>query len=172
MAEFDRKKILLISVFGFSLILLVVFTVFLVSFLLRKGEVFKPPQSSEEFPPSPAANFPPAPQFINIAGLYFSGPLSADSLKEQSSIYSSGLYGLYTVLCKKNGEYDIIYLGETGREEPEQKCLLENCQQNSKNLYFAFLWTPKESYVYNNKGEILKFLLQQVKPICLSQEKL
>ncbi len=170
MPEIDKKKSLFIFIAALLLFLAVVFAVLGVSFLLKKGEALKPAQSSGEFPPSPALNFPGPPQFFNIAGLYFAGPMSLDLVKEQSAVYYSQSYGLYAVLCKKEENYDIIYLGQTGQQEPEQKCLLENCQQDEEALYFAFLWTPKESPVYNNKSQVLEFLREQIKPACLSKE--
>lgn len=61
MPEFDVKKILLIFLSVLLIILLVILTFFLVSYLLQRGEVLRPPEAPGEFPLSPATNFPPAP---------------------------------------------------------------------------------------------------------------
>lgn len=62
MVESDKKKILLIFLYGLFMILLVVLVFFTVSYLLKKGEVFKPKPASGEFPASPVGEFPPGPE--------------------------------------------------------------------------------------------------------------
>jgi len=61
MLQSDKRKFLLIILSGIFVILVILLTFFLVSLLLKKGEVLKPPETSVEFPSSPAGNFPPAP---------------------------------------------------------------------------------------------------------------
>lgn len=63
MPELDnRKKILLIFLSVLLIILLVGLTVFLVSVLIQKGELLKPPETPGEFPPAPVGKFPPGPE--------------------------------------------------------------------------------------------------------------
>lgn len=56
------RRILLKSLYSLFVILLIAFVFFLVSYLLKRGEVFRPPLSPGEFPPSSAIGFPPPPE--------------------------------------------------------------------------------------------------------------
>lgn len=56
------RRILLNSLYGLFVILLVALVFFAVSYLLKKGEVFKPKPASGEFPASPVGKFPPGPE--------------------------------------------------------------------------------------------------------------
>lgn len=159
--NFKDKRILLISLYGFFMILLIVLTFFAVSYLLKKGEVFKPSPASGEFPGSPLGDFPPAPQFIEIGGYYFEGPWSLEVLKEKNVVLSSDLSALYGILCKKDGEYDIIDIGETGEEQTQTQynCWLEKCNQKVENLYLALLRT-------DDKNKVIEYLNNKVNPPC------
>ena len=163
MTEFDGRKILLIFLYGLLIILLIILTFFLVTYLLKKGEVFKPKPASGEFPTPPLSGFPSAPQFIEIAGYYFEGPWSLIELQEKKVIKNPELYELYAILCKKEKydkiDYDIIYIGETGEEQVQEKCLLENCNQKAENLYIALFHT-------DDKNKVREYLNNQVNPVC------
>ncbi len=159
------RRILLNSLYALFITLLIAFAFFLVSYLLQRGEVLKPPEVPGEFPPSLAANFPPAPQFIKIDEYYFNGPWS---LKENDVIDKAGVY---TILCKKNGEYDIIYIGENEEasrllRHGQYRCWMENCNQELKNLYLAAFWMPMEKYGYAARREFKEELEKQIKPVC------
>lgn len=159
------RRILLNSLYTLFTTLLIVFVFFLVSYLLQRGEVLKPPEVPGEFPPSLAAGFPPAPQFIEIGEYYFDGPRS---LKKNNVMDRAGVF---TILCKKNGEYDIIYIGgneKTSRllKHDQYRCWLENCNQEIKNLYLAVFWMPTDKYDYVARKEFKKELEEQIKPVC------
>ncbi len=163
--EKQGSKILLNSLYGFLTILIVALVFFLVSYLLRKGETLQPQEVSEEFPSSLAVDFPPPPQFINVGEYYFTGPWL---LKKSQFIKEAALY---TILCKKNEEYDIIYIGQTeGREQllrhEQYKCWVENCGRNSKDIYLGIFWTPSERYNAEQKKEIKESLKKQISPPC------
>lgn len=158
--ELERgRRIVLNSLYSLFVILLIVLVFFTVSYLLKKGEVFKPKPASGEFPVSPVGSFPPAPQFIEIGGYYFEGPWSLEMLSKQKVAPSPDVYGLYAILCKKNGEYDIINIGETDKEQVQYDCWLENCNQKVENLYIALLHA-------DDKNKIIEYLNNKVNPPC------
>ena len=162
--NFKGRRILLISLYCLFMILLVILAFFAVSYLLKKGEVFKPSPASGEFPASPIGDFPPAPQFIEISGYYFEGPWSLEILKEENIALISDLYGLYAILCKKDGEYDIIDIGKTGEEQTETQysCWLEKCNQKVENFYIALLRAGDKNKII----EIIEYLNNKVNPSC------
>ena len=131
---------------GFFVVLLVVFVFYLISFLLKKGEALQPQPASGEFPASPSANFPAPPKYLNLGGYYFNGPLllTEKNITQKAAVYS--------VLCKQNEIYDIIYIDSIG--DREGKAIFKNSQYNcwqkkcgsGKNLYFAAIYTPKTTY--------------------------
>lgn len=159
--NFRGKRILLIFLYGLFMILVVVLVFFVVTYLLKKGQVFKPNPASGEFPASPIGDFPPAPQFIEIGGYYFEGPWSLETLNEKNIALFSDLYGLYAILCKKDGEYDIIDIRETNKEQTETQynCRLEKCNQKVENLYIALLHT-------DDKNKVIEYLNNKVNPSC------
>lgn len=159
------SRILLNSLYSFLTVLIIALVFFSVSYFLRRGEILRPSPAPGEFPPSLAVNFPPPPQFINVDGYYFNGPWL---LKKNEFIEK---FALYLVLCKKNEEYDIIYIGQTeGREqlleEEQYKCWIENCEQSSKNLYLGVFPTPSERYGPGEREEIKEGLRTQINPPC------
>lgn len=163
--EKKGSRILLNSLYGLLTILIIALVFFSVSYLLRRGEVLQPPEVLGEFPSSLAVNFPPPSQFIEVDGYYFIGP---GLLKENKFI---GIPVLYTILCKRNGEYDIIYIGQTGGDEQllrheQYKCWVENCGQNSENLYLGVFLTPSERYGPEEREEIKESLRTQINPPC------
>jgi len=160
MANFDRKKILSVLFYVFFVILLIVLTFLLVTWLLQKGEVLRPPPATREFPPGPLTTFPQPPQFIEIGDYYFSGPWSLESLKEIDVPISRDIFVLYAILCKKNEEYDIIYFGGTEQKDADYECWMENCNQEVQNLYFAvFLASSDPEKIKDN-------LSRRLNPIC------
>jgi len=160
------RKTLLNSLYSFFIILLSAFVFFSLSYLLRRGEALLPSPVSGEFPPSPDTNFPPPPQFIKIEEYYFLGPYSLD---EKSTINKSSLY---SILCKKSDNYDIIYIGEVKEGDKEQvlnnpqyKCWRKNCGKKT-NLYLAIFPTPSEQYSSKQRVEIKEELKNKINPPC------
>lgn len=159
------RKFLLNSLYGLFTLLLIILVFFLVTYLLQRGDVLRPLPIPGEFPPSPAASFPPPPQFIEIGRYSFSGTWS---LKENNFI---GKPAIYSILCKKNGEYDIMDIERTeGRvqllEQEQYGCWLENCEQKLKNLYLAIFLTPPDKYDPARKEKIKEELKKQINPPC------
>lgn len=162
--EKSRRRIL-ISLYSLLALLLIAFVFFLVSYLLQRGEVLRPPEAPGEFPLSPAYGFPPGPQFIEIDGHYFEGPwqLRKNNIIEEPAVYA--------ILCKIAEEYDIIYIGQTGKAErlPEHKeygCWIEGCDFEDENLYLAIFRTPPDKYGSTQRRELKEELENQIIPFC------
>ena len=148
------KRVILKSLYYLMALLLAALVFFAVSYLVKKGEALKPPPASEDFPLGPFSLAPPPPDFINVAGYYFSGPwLIEKAVSEKNIFRESELAGLYLILCKKNEEYDIIYIGVIGNEILDYQCWLENCQNSEENIYLAALKTDRGQEIM---GEIKK----------------
>ena len=165
------RRILLNSLYALFITLLIALVFFSVTYLLKRGEVFRPQEIPGEFPPSPAANFPPPPQFIKIEKYYFTGPWL---LKEYDIIENPVVLAIF---CKRNEEYDIIYIGEmTGEKKQllagheEYGCWMEKCNQELKNLYLAIFETPLEKYGSTDRKEIREELINQFNPSCPPSE--
>ncbi len=164
------RRILLNSLYALFITLLIALVFFSVTYLLKRGEVLRPQEIPGEFPSSLAANFPPSPQFIKIGEYYFMGPwlLEEYDLTEKPAVYA--------IFCKRNEEYDIIYIEEMGdRKEQflgqeEYRCLMENCSQGLKNFYIAIFETPLEVYSSTDQKEIRKELVNQLNPSCSVEE--
>jgi len=164
MANFDGKKILSVLIFVFFVILLVVLTFLLVTWLLQRGEVLRPPSPSEEFPPAPLTIFPHPPEFIEIGDYYFSGPWTLETLKNINIPSDRNLFALLAILCKRNEEYDIIYIGTTEQGNVNYECWAESCNQEVQNLYVAVFLTSSDSVKIKDK------LNRRLNPICSSAE--
>jgi len=164
MINLEGKKILSVFLYIFFVIVLIVLTFLLVTWLLQKGEVLRPPPSLEEFPPGPLTTFPQPPEFIEIGDYYFSGPWTLETLKNISIPSNRDLFALFAILCKRNEEYDIIYIGETEQKDVGYECWMENCNQEIQNLYFAvFLSSSDPVKIKDN-------LNRRLDPICSSAE--
>jgi len=160
------RKILLSGIYGFFITLVVVLVFYLVSYLIKKGEVFQPKEVFGEFPISPAINFPPGAQFVKISGYYFQGPWL---LKDFNKIDRSAVF---SILCKKNGDYDIIFIDIADREQllknKNFNCWMEKCGKNLKNLYVAVFWTHPEVREPTEGKQIKESIGSQIKPPCSS----
>lgn len=159
------RKITLISLYCLFVVLLAVLVFFLVSYLVKKGDVFKPPVATGEFPSFPAVYFPPPPEFVIVGEYYFLGPWL---LKEYGAVAGPSVY---SILCKKNEEYDIMYVEETEKGEQllrneQYKCWVENCSQGLSNLYLAVIQTPPNRYTLTERKKIKDSLIDQVNPPC------
>ncbi len=165
------RRILLNSLYALFITLLIALVFFSVTYLLKRGEVLRPQEIPGEFPSSPAANFPLPPQFIKIEKYYFTGPWL---LKEYDFIEKPAVFAIF---CKRNEEYDIIYIGETtgGKEQllaghGEYGCWMEKCNQELKNLYLAIFEAPLEKYGSDERKKIEEYLKNQVNPLCPVEE--
>ena len=171
MLKVEKGRKLLSNAFVVLFLILLVMAVFyLISYFLREGKALQPSsESSGEFPPPlHMDNFPPAPEFLTIGKYHFTGPwpLSGDQRIREVAITA--------VLCKKNGEYDKIYIGSASGDKlmkhPQYSCWLENCNQSNQNLYLAILWTPYERYDPIRKQAIEDELNDQIKPPCFESK--
>jgi len=160
MANFEIKRVLLVLFFIFFTILLVVLTFFLVTWLLQRGDVLRPPLPSEEFPPEPLTTFPQPPEFIEIGGYYFSGPLALEALENMDTSSNRDLFILLATLCKRNEEYDIIYIGGIKKDDINHECWTENCNQEVQNLYVAALLSSSDTIKIKDE------LNRRLNPIC------
>lgn len=164
--EIERsRRIILTSLYSLFVLLLITFVFFLVTYLLQQGEVLKPSPGPGGFPDSPFGNFPPAPQFIKIGGYYFAGPFP---LSQNNSISNPAVY---SILCKTDGEYDIIYIGETAGkskllQNKQYKCWVEGCDNKIKDLYVAIFWMPVKDYSSFDKEKFRKYLEYEFPPLC------
>lgn len=169
----DRgRRTLISSFYGFLAILIVSSVFLLVTWILEKGQEPKPGQAPGEFPVSPiGANFPPPPQIIKIDEFYFNGPFL---LKDNDGAVNN--MSVFSILCKRNENYDIIYMGETEKAiqlfgHGEAKCWQENCD-NQNNLYLAVFWTPKGNYESTVRKEMQGSLEKKLNPPCPKEEQL
>lgn len=165
------RRILLNSLYALFITLLIALVFFSVTYLLKRGEVFLPQEIPGEFPPSPAVNFPPSPEFIKIEKYYFTGPWL---LKKYEFIENPAVFAIF---CKRNEEYDIIYIGETTgerkqllTEHKEYRCWMEKCNQEFKNLYLTIFEAPSEIYSSGDRKEIKEELINKLNPSCSPSE--
>jgi len=162
------KRTLTKSLYGFLTILIVSSISLFVSWRLNEQRD-EPIQISGEFPAAPInLNFPSPPQFIEISDVYFNGPIS---IKDNDNIINRE--AIFLVLCKQGEEYDIIYLGEAGKQiflsgHEKAKCWKENCEPSS-NLYLAILWTAGDKYDFDEKEKIKLSLKQEFDFPCLDK---
>jgi len=162
------RKILLRAFIGLFIVLLFTLVFYSVSYFLKKGQVFVPAEVSGEFPSSPSVNFPPPPEVILIGEYYFNGPVA---LKSYTYIKPASIY---SILCKNNDEYDIIYIGEGVRkkllEEEQYKCWISKCGNDIKNLYLAIFWAPEGTYNPQARRSIKTSIEEIEEPLCASDE--
>jgi len=144
--------------------LLIIFLAFIsVSYLVKRGEIFRPKEPAESgFPVSPIGKFPLPPDFIEIGGYNFAGPWL---LKEKDEKIDSIIF---VILCKKDENYDIIDIGLTERKREissnmNYDCWQENCK---RDLYVALYWMPSEAFNANEKREIINNLKKEVNLPC------
>ncbi len=163
MTNFDTKKFSLIFLYIIFVISLVLLTFFLVTWLLKEGEVLLPPPATGEFPPGPLTTFPQPPEFIEIGDYHFSGPWTLETLKDISIPSGRDLFGLFAVLCKRNEEYDIMYIGGAEQRDVDHECWAENCNQEIQNLYVAVFLTSSDPV------KIKDNLNRRLNPVCSAE---
>lgn len=160
------KRILLNGLRFFVLLFLVFFVFTFITFLLRRGEALLPSESaSPEFPVAGhLGSLPPAPSYIDIGKYHFWGPYL---LKNNAELKN---YALVAATCKNNDNYNVIYIGELGRENllknKNYSCWAEKCPSPDKNLYVAVFWVPTDQAGADKKSEIIANILDAVKPVC------
>jgi len=134
---------------------------FLVTYLIKKGEVFLPPQASGDFPAAPISGaLPPQPEFFNVDGYYFSAPLVIKSM----SVVPGPAF--FAVLCKTGERYGIIQVGSANKGNQAQLAINDNykywlsaCQDNVDNIFISVFSFSSQSYQAGNfdkMGAILK----------------
>ncbi|PIR72506.1 MAG: hypothetical protein COU42_01030 [Candidatus Nealsonbacteria bacterium CG10_big_fil_rev_8_21_14_0_10_36_24] len=161
------QKIILNSLYALFILLLVALVFFLGTYLLKKGEVLKPPLASQDFPSAPVSIAPVPPVFVEIGGSYFSGPWSLQELEKKNIFENTKISGLYTIMCKKNGDYGIIYIGRIGGEQINYQCWLENCENKIENLYMALLPISSEKFGRTEIEDLAQKIRNRVNPLCL-----
>lgn len=164
MVNFDGKKILSVLIFVFFVILLSVLTFLLVTWLLQRGDVLRPPTPSEEFPPGPLTTFPQPPEFIEIGDYHFSGPWTFETLKNINIPSNGNFFALVAVLCKRNEEYDIMDIVGIGQKNVDIECWAESCNQEAQNLYVAVFLASSDPVKIKDK------LNRRLNPVCFSAE--
>lgn len=156
----DSSKILRWFIYVISAILLVAVVFFLTLWVLSKFAGPSPPGPSE-FPNSPVSNnFPPPPTFIKVSNIYFDGPYP---LEQNSNIDSAGIF---LILCQKDKNYGIIYIGETegGINLSGDACWSDSCQGS---LYISRFWMSTEKYKTKDRQNWRTFLESENNPSCV-----
>ena len=161
------ERIILRSLYILFILLLVALVFFLGTYLLKKGDVLKPPPASEDFPSAPVSITPLPPEFIKVGGYYFSGPWSLKELEKKKVFENINISGLYTILCQKNGDYGIIYTGRIGGEQTNYQCWLENCGNKIENIYMAILEMSAKKFDRTAMENLAREIKNKVKPPCL-----
>ena len=149
--EANRGKDIIAKALTYFLILLALLLVFsIVSYLLRRGEVFNPSEEESEFPLFPMGRFPIHPDFVIVGDYSFSGPrlLSESDIVEERYVYG--------IFCKKEEDYDIIDLGMSDRGKPislseNYQCWQETCN-GSENIYLGFYWVSPDQGTVNRES--------------------
>lgn len=167
--KIDGAKKILKNAFKVFLSALVIFLIFtIISSILKRGEVLVARESaSPDFPPANhLGNFPGPVNYLRLGDYYFNGPFT---FKDNFAI---SRYAISAILCKNNDNYDLIFVGETSKENLMQnvnyKCWTSKC--SAQNMYLAVFWTPTERYSTTNKTEIVQNVKSAMNPPCLGQE--
>jgi len=158
------RKMLFRAFYGFFGALLLSLVFYSVGYSFKKGAAMPIQGDTADFPASPASNFPPSPNFIKAGGYYFQGPWP---LKEYNEALNSATY---LVLCKKDSGYDIISAEQAdGRKianSQKYSCWLENCGNNSKNLYAAIFRVHSQAYGAAQGSIVKKAVEEKELPVC------
>jgi len=161
----EGRKILIRLFYAISAVLLIVAVFFLVLWILDVANRSRPIKDAGEHPGSPVStNVPLAPQVIKITNSYFNGPFS---LQDNNDINGGAVF---LILCKKNEDYDIIYVGETEMglqlsNDIEYGCWINSCG-DINNLYVAIFWTPYETYSAHYRQSLKTLIEQANNPAC------
>ncbi len=155
-----REKILawLLTIAGSAILIAIVF--FLTLWIL--DEVTEPSKNVGDYPFAPiTTNFPDSPKFIKISDLYFSGPYL---LNEKKIINDS----VFSILCKKESAYDIIYIGDSTegynlKSNSSYSCWQKNCDTE---LSVALFSMPISKYTPEDITKIKLLLEKMNSPVC------
>ena len=150
--ERRARYYIILSFYSLIAISIAVLVFFLVTYLIRRGETFLPPQSSGDFPVSPLSEaLPSQPEFIGINGYYFSVPAA---IKNRSSISGPAFFAVF---CRVGEKYDIIQIGNVSKgnkaellEGNNYKCWLTNCQNNIDNIFVSAYSFSFQAYEADN----------------------
>ena len=150
--ERRARYYIILSFYSLIAISIAVLVFFLVTYLIRRGETFLPPQSSGDFPVSPLSEaLPSQPEFIGINGYYFSVPVA---IKNRSSISGPAFFAVF---CRVGEKYDIIQIGNVSKgnkaellEGNNYKCWLTNCQNNIDNIFVSAYFFSFQAYEADN----------------------
>ncbi|OGZ19544.1 MAG: hypothetical protein A3F95_02075 [Candidatus Nealsonbacteria bacterium RIFCSPLOWO2_12_FULL_39_31] len=150
--ERRARYYIILSFYSLIAISIAVLVFFLVTYLIRRGETFLPPQSSGDFPVSPLSEaLPSQPEFIGINGYYFSVPAA---IKNRSSISGPAFFAVF---CRVGEKYDIIQIGNVSKgnkaellEGNNYKCWLTNCQNNIDNIFVSAYFFSFQAYEADN----------------------
>ena len=150
--ERRARYYIILSFYSLIAISIAVLIFFLVTYLIRRGETFLPPQSSGDFPVSPLSEaLPSQPEFIGINGYYFSVPVA---IKNRSSISGPAFFAVF---CRVGEKYDIIQIGNVSKgnkaellEGNNYKCWLTNCQNNIDNIFVSAYSFSFQAYEADN----------------------
>jgi len=150
--ERRARYYIILSFYSLIAISIAVLVFFLVTYLIRRGETFLPPQSSGDFPVSPLSEaIPSQPEFIGINGYYFSVPAA---IKNRSSISGPAFFAVF---CRVGEKYDIIQIGNVSKgnkaellEGNNYKCSLTNCQNNIDNIFVSAYFFSFQAYEADN----------------------
>ncbi len=150
--ELEEQKAKNIIIKSFYLLIVVfagVLVFFLVSYLIKRGEAFLPPQASGDFPVSPLSTaLPPRPEFISINGYGFSAPIA---IKIQNNISGPAFFA---VLCSQGYKYDIMQIGSVNKAvkfdfsegTDNYKCWLANCGNNANDIFVSSYSLSSQAY--------------------------
>lgn len=159
------KEIFFYGVIGLVIILLISLVFYIITLVLKNGEVFRPkviPGSSGEFPMSQAVNFPPAFYYMKLTDYYF---MDLYTLKNALKVNNPAVYA---VLCKKSDNYDIISIGDTYKgaisKDKQYNCWLNNCKK--EDIYFTFFWLTSQKNK-DIKDQVLSTIINQLNPVCI-----
>jgi hypothetical protein len=135
--------------YGLIVISVALLVFFLVTYLIKRGEAFLPPQASGDFPVSPlSTSLPARPEFISINGYDFSAPVVA---KSQGNISGPAFFAVF---CRQGARYDIMQIGSANKavkvdfsaETENYKCWLANCGNNADDIFVSFYAFSSPAY--------------------------
>ena len=113
-----------------------------------------PVNANGEFPVLVSGDLPVAPSYYKIGNYYFAGPFA---LSEYNEIKKPAIY---SIMCKDGDNYVIIALEKTDNdkllESKAYSCWLNQCLNNSANIYIAFLYVPKGENGTSEKRDNIK----------------
>ncbi|MDD2731624.1 MAG: hypothetical protein PHI53_00290 [Candidatus Pacebacteria bacterium] len=165
------RKILKSAFISLSVFLFTLLIFYSVSYFIKKGEVLEPSEDSLKNLPQLSyqrTSFPEPPNFIEIGKYYFSGPVPLEGnekLKKES---------IFAVLCQKDNDYAILYIGDGQSglnllKHYQYNCWLSSCFNSKKSLYLAVIpFASDDSLtIGESKKDIMrKEIIKNTNPVC------